>query len=327
LKQEKPEVVLSGDTPIDVQAHLLRSCRRLGIGFTHWVQDDYSLALDFILRRRIGAAAGLATLPYRWLDGWVARNSGAVVSISTGFIPRLRSLGARRESISVIENWAPLNEIPSMPQRNPWSESLELHGRPVFLYSGSMGLKHRPDLIYMLAKAVHGAHVVVVSEGVGRQYLESQPRLPNLTLLDFQPYERLPEILASADVLLATLEGDAGAFAVPSKVLTYLCAGRPVLLTAPHQNLSSEVIRRSGGGLVVEPDDADGWIESGRKLAEDVQLRASLGARALRYAEATFDIEKIADKFEAVLSAVAERRFHTSPQALHHSATSVVAPR
>ncbi|HEY1160731.1 MAG TPA: glycosyltransferase family 4 protein [Terracidiphilus sp.] len=328
LERQRPEVVLSGDTPIDVQAHLLRFCRRRGIGFAHWVQDDYSLALDFTLRRKIGAAAGLATLPYRWLDGWVARNSEAVVSISPGFIPRLRHLGARSESLTVIENWAPLDEVPPLPRRNPWSESLGLNGKPVFLYSGSMGLKHRPDLIYLLARALEGrARVVVVSEGVGRHYLANQPQLPNLTLLDFQPYERLPEILAAADVLLATLEADAGAFAVPSKVLTYLCAGRPVLLTAPLQNLAAEVIRRSGGGVVVGPNDAGGWVEAARKLAEDADLRASLGARARQYAEATFDIEKIADRFEAVLIQAAERGFRNSANALRHGAESMAAPR
>jgi len=171
------------------------------------------------------------------------------------------------------------------------------------------------------------AHVVVVSEGVGRRYLAKQPQLPNLTLLDFQPYARLPEILATADVLLATLEEDAGAFAVPSKVLTYLCAGRPVLLTAPVQNLAAEVIRRSGGGVVVEPNDAIGWVEAARKLGEDAELRASLGAKARQHAEATFDIGKIADRFEAVLIGAAERRFHNSATALRHEAASMAAPR
>jgi len=328
LEQEKPDAVLSGDTPVDVQARLLRFCRRRGIGFAHWVQDDYSAALEFLLRRRIGVAAGLAVSPFRWLDGWVARNSDAVVSISPGFVPRLRHLGARSESLSVIENWAPLEEVPLMPQRNAWSESLGLDGKPVFLYAGSMGLKHRPDRIYSLAKALAGeARVVVVSEGVGRQYLASQPALGNLTLVDFQPYERLPEILATADVLVATLEEDAGAFAVPSKVLTYLCAGRPVLLTAPIENLAAETVRRSGGGIVVGPDDSNGWIDAARKLADDAELRNRLGARARQYAEATFDIEKIADRFEAVLIGAAERRFHDSPQALRDSAPSAVAPR
>jgi hypothetical protein len=40
-------------------------------------------------------------------------------------------------------------------------------------------------------------------------------------------------------------------------------------------------------------------------LAEDPEWRATLGARARQYAEATFDIEKIADRFEAVLTKAA----------------------
>jgi colanic acid biosynthesis glycosyl transferase WcaI len=320
LELERPDVVLSGDTPTDVQAHLLRACLRRGIGFAHWVQDDYSLALAFILRRRIGAAASLATLPFRWLDSWVARNSDAVVSISPEFLPRLRRLGARSESVTVIENWAPIDEIAPMPHRNPWSQSLALNGKTVFLYSGTLGLKHRPGLIYLLAQGLAGvAHVVVVSEGVGRQYLARQPRLPNLTLLDFQPYDRLPEILASADVLLATLESDAGEFAVPSKVLTYLCAGRPILLTAPLHNLAAEVVRRSGGGVVVEPGDASAWTAAAQTLAQDPEGRAAFGVRARLYAEANFDIQKIADRFEVVLANAVERRFDNRSKALRRS--------
>jgi colanic acid biosynthesis glycosyl transferase WcaI len=296
-------VVLSGNTPSDVQAQVLRLCRRLGIDFVHWVQDVYSVALEYVLRLKIGPAARPATLPYRWLDKWVVRNSNGVVAISEGFVPLLRRWGACEETLAVIENWARL------ARNNAWSDAHGLNGEPVFLYSGTLGLKHRPDLIYALARELTGnARVVVVSEGVGRQYLENQPQLSNLTLLDFQPYERLPEMLASADVLLATLEVDAGAFAVPSKVLTYLCAGRPVLLAAPLQNLAAEVIRRSGGGVVVEPDDAIAWVAAGKKLAEDKGSRATLGLRARQYAESNFDIEKVTDRFEAVLTKAAERR-------------------
>jgi colanic acid biosynthesis glycosyl transferase WcaI len=321
LDRETPDVVLSGNTPTDIQGYLLLSCLRRNIGFVHWVQDDYSLALDFVLRRKVGVAAVVATLPYQWLDGWVARNSNAIVSISPDFLERLRRLGARATSLTVIENWAPIDEISTMSRRNPWSESLGLDEKPIFLYSGSMGLKHRPDLIYQLAKAVTGkAHVVVVSEGVGRRYLASQPQLTNLTLLDFQPYEKLPEMLATADVLLATLEDEAGAFAVPSKVLTYLCAGRAILLTAPLQNLAAEVVRRSRGGIVVGPGDTDGWIAAGRRLGEETEARAAMGVRARQYAEANFDIEKIADRFEGVLTRAAEMRLGIQSKSIRHGA-------
>jgi glycosyltransferase involved in cell wall biosynthesis len=162
-------------------------------------------------------------------------------------------------------------------------------------------MKHRPDLLYALAKSVGPAcPVVTISEGPGRAYLESRPKLPNLVLLNYQPYERLSEVLASADVLVATLETDAGQFAVPSKILSYLCAGRPLLLAAPRTNLAAAIVERSGSGLVVDPDSPENWTAAAQHLAADARLRSVLGANARRYAEREFDIADIATRFEEV---------------------------
>jgi glycosyltransferase involved in cell wall biosynthesis len=134
--------------------------------------------------------------------------------------------------------------------------------------------------------------------------------------MDFQPYHRLPEVLASADVLIATLEAEAGDFAVPSKILSYLCAGRPIILAAPSNNLSTRVISRSGGGYVVNSEDLGQWQKVAKELANNSSLRATLGQRARAYAEATFSIINIAREFESVLTAayrpneVRERRLH-----------------
>jgi len=72
--------------------------------------------------------------------------------------------------------------------------------------------------------------------------------------------------------------------------------------------LAAEVIKRSGAGVVVEPNDARAWIEAGQKLTEDTEWRASLGVRARQYAEANFNIEKIANRFESVLTKAAAGR-------------------
>jgi glycosyltransferase involved in cell wall biosynthesis len=138
-----------------------------------------------------------------------------------------------------------------------------------------------------------------------------------LRILPFQAYEKVPEVLASADVLLGTLEVDAGQFAVPSKILTYLCTGRPILLAGPRENLSATIIARSGGGLVVDPNDPVAWVNTARKLASDESLRAHLGTMGRSYAERTFAIAKITDAFEKLLSAA-----HTSCA----GATSSVSP-
>jgi glycosyltransferase involved in cell wall biosynthesis len=127
------------------------------------------------------------------------------------------------------------------------------------------------------------------------------PPLVNMRILPFQPYEALPAVLASADVLLATLESDAGRFAVPSKILTYLCSGRPILFAGPRENLSASIVERSGGGVVVDPESPAAWIDAARRLASDASLRARLGSKARAYAEQNFDIRKITDAFEDVL--------------------------
>jgi glycosyltransferase involved in cell wall biosynthesis len=168
-------------------------------------------------------------------------------------------------------------------------------------------MKHRPELLYLLAERLQQeCTVVVITEGIGRDYLDSMPPLGNLRTLHFQPYEKMPEVLASADVLLATLEADAGRFAVPSKILTYLCAARSILLAGPRENLSASIIERSGAGLVVNSDEPSAWLEAAHQLVSDVELRTRFGSNARSFAERTFDITKITDAFESVLFSACE---------------------
>ncbi|MEX0612171.1 MAG: hypothetical protein WD229_08615, partial [Pirellulales bacterium] len=134
-----------------------------------------------------------------------------------------------------------------------------------------------------------------LTEQAGRENLKS------LRCLGFQPFKALPEVLGSADVLVAILEADAGVFSVPSKVLSYLCAGRPLLLAVPKENLAAKIVLESGAGLVVEPTDIVGFCTAAERLIESPPLRDELGHAARRYAETHFDIRRIGDQFETIL--------------------------
>ncbi len=316
----QPDVVLSANTPIDIQAELLWYCRQKNIGFVHWVQDVYCEAIAYFVRRKLKFGHRQVSTPFRVIERAVANRSNHAIVISPAFQSLLTAWGVPSSKISVIENWAPLDEIPPVPKHNEWRKSLGLGDKTLFLYSGTLGLKHRPDLLYALAKQLGpSCHVVVLSEGIGRDYLDSQPQLPNLTTLGFQPYDRLPEVLAAADVLVATLETDAGRFSVPSKILTYLCAGRPILLGGPQENLAASVLRRSSAGIVVDPEDMTAWIAEANRLAADSLYREDLARNARAYAETTFDIDQIAARFESILSAAASNRTPTAAERLARS--------
>jgi glycosyltransferase involved in cell wall biosynthesis len=227
------------------------------------------------------------------------------VVISEDFLPLLRRWGVNAR-VSVIENWAPLDELPALPRQNAWALKHGLDGHTVFLYSGTLGFKHDPSLLLELARWARGRDVLVlvVSEGRGADWLAERAQgEPALRLLPYQPYDRLPEVLASADVLVAVLRPEAGAFSVPSKILTYLCVARPVLASVPADNLAARVVERSGGGVVVEPGDTPAFLAAAETLLDDQSRRAELGARARAYAVMSFDIDAIAGRFESVLEA------------------------
>ena len=307
VEQLQPDWVISGDTPTEPQAILQRRCRKLGIPFVSWVQDLYGVAVHKLLRERIPVLGALVGRYYMWLDRRVLRQSDRIILITDDFRPLVHEMGVLPDRVHVIENWAPLEELPLRPRVNPWSEKYALSDKFVFLYSGTLGMKHNPALLLELARSHQNderVRVVVISEGLGADWLrqkKAELSVDNLLLLPYQPFEEMPDVLASSDVLVAILEPDAGVFSVPSKVLTYLCAGRPILAAIPPQNLAARIIAKAGAGVVEAPDEARAFLSAGKRLRGDRGWRRRAGRDARSYAESAFGIHGVADAFVRVL--------------------------
>lgn len=304
----RPDVVLMSNTPPHAMAAPQAVAHGVRAGFVFWIQDVYAEAIARILRQRFGALAAPIAGHYARLEGGLLRRSDRIVAITDDFRPLMRKWGVAEEAIETVENWAPLDELPPRPRDNPFAREHGLVGRTVVLYSGTLGLKHNPSLLSAAAEACRGdprVQVLVVSEGLGADWLaarKAERGLDNLALLPFQPFERLPDLFGSADVLTAVLEPDAGVYSVPSKVLSYLCAGRALAAAMPAANLAARTIRRIGAGVVTAPDDEAGFVAATRTLVDEPARREAMGAAARAYAERTFDIGRIADRFEAILA-------------------------
>jgi glycosyltransferase involved in cell wall biosynthesis len=75
----------------------------------------------------------------------------------------------------------------------------------------------------------------------------------------------------------------------------------------PAENLAARIVGRAGAGTVVEPGDHDAFLAAADRLLADRAERARAGAAARAYAERTFDIERVTDAFEALLTERAAR--------------------
>jgi len=309
VREFQPDVVISGNTPTDVQYRLSAECMRRNIRFVHWIQDFYALALETLLTRKIGLLGKAGATPFHLLERHIFKTCDAAVYISDDFPHYAATAGYVPKKSVVIENWASLEDLPERQKDNAWSRAHSLHDKFVFLYSGTMGLKHNPHTLAELARKFSGTpdvRIVLVSEGIGREFLEDCKRregLDNLILLDFQAYADLPAVLGTADVLLASVEPDSSVFCVPSKILSYLCAGRPILMSVPEHNLASRVIERAEAGYVCNPRNLLEFLGRAESIWANRDLAARMGMKARRYAEVNFNIDRIGDLFEEVLRA------------------------
>lgn len=306
-RQFGPEMVVSANTPLDAQAKLHRYCRQRSVPFIFWLQDVIGVATHSLLSKKIPVAGHLVGSYYMRLESRLLRQSDHCLNITDAFAPLLRDRGVPDERMTTLENWAPIEELPIGAKDNAWSREMGLHDKECVIYTGTLGLKHNPDTLLALAKKLRGrpnARLVLVSEGKGAEWLKVEAernKLDNLVVTGYAPFEQVPMIMATADVLVALLEPEAGLFSVPSKVLAYLCAKRPIVLSVPPNNLAASIVREHQAGLVADPEDVDGFVNAVLGLLADPEQGVGMAFAGRDYAERTFQIEGIADRFESII--------------------------
>jgi len=308
LRDFKPDVLIASNVPLDTLKHVAAYCKRNKITFIFWVQDFYGIAIQKILKNKIPIIGNLIGRYYIRLEKKLLEKSDHIVLIAEEFQNVLIHMNVSNRNVSVIPNWSPLEEIPVEKKENEWSIQYKLNDKFCFFYTGTLGLKHNPELLFDLAfslKDNDAIRIVIVSEGIGAEWLKKKLKeqpLSNLILLGFQPFEMLPKVMATADVLLAVLENDAGIYSVPSKILSYFCAQRALLLSVPEENLSAKIVSETDCGLVASPDNKTDFIRFAEKLYNDKQTRDKMALNARRYAEMHFEIDTITDKFIHIIN-------------------------
>lgn len=306
-RRVRPDVVMAANAPIPTLMILAFFLAVRRVPWVLWHQDVQAVAIRSFAGTKLSPAFRLVATMVAVGERWCARRAAAVVVIAESFVGVHRDWGTSAKT-TVIANWAPLDEIVPLDRKNDWAVEHGVDDVATLLYSGTLGLKHSPELLVQLAREVIDGgtpvQLVIVNEGPCEDVLRDEASrlgVP-LMLLPFQPYERLSEVLGSGDILVVLLEQDAGAFSVPSKTLSYLCAGRPVLGLMPAENLAASLVTDAGGrvlrGEAASLPAAGEWV---RELLADPGRREAIGLRARALAEKEFALEGCADRFEQIL--------------------------
>lgn len=304
----RPDVVMvmSPPLPLGVAGWLAALPRSTPFVFN--VQDvfpDVAVELGAISDPRVIAVAS-------WLERFLYRRADAVTVLSQDLRDNVAGkLGHRRpERVHVIPNFVDTDRIRPADPATSYRVEHGLTGRTVVMYAGNVGMSQSLDLVVAAARRYldrgrDDVAFVINGGGSARHALErSAVGLDNLHLVDMQPRERLPEVLASADLHLVPLKTGLARSSVPSKLYSILAAGRPVLASVDAGTEVATTIERAGAGISVAPDDPDAFVEGLDGLLADRDRMAAMGASGRSFVEGWVSPAAVAVAYEQLFETV-----------------------
>jgi colanic acid biosynthesis glycosyl transferase WcaI len=296
------DVALVGNPALEVFLPFvaLATLKRVPTVFSvHDVYPDVGIGLGIFRRRAVSAAV-------RRLEAYCVRRSAGVRILSPSFAEPMRRLGAG-EGMRLIYDWVGEDRFVSPSRCNAFALEHKLTDRFVLLYAGNLGLSQGLEHVLGAAERLTADPdllVVLVGDGAARESLERRVRNNgpgNVVFIPFQPAERVPEVLAAADVCLVPLRRGLGRGSLPSKTLSILAAGRPVLASVDKDSDVAELVRRSGAGVCVTPEDSGALASAIVSLKRDSQERERMAAAGRSFAATHHRVGPAVDAFERML--------------------------
>jgi glycosyltransferase involved in cell wall biosynthesis len=312
LREHRPQIVVSANTPLLPEWALVRYCRRHGIPVVHWWTDIYSLAVRHGVTEKLGFIGWMIAWAYEKLEIHLLKRSQAVVAIAEEFRAIADRWGVRTPLI-VNPVAAPTEQVQPAPKANAWAVRHGIADTTNVMYCGTLANKHHPEFLLAFAKRLcdrSDVRVVVAAGGVGADWLrreQERARLPNLVLLPFQSFEDYPQVLAAADVHVSLLNHEASAYALPSKVMSQLCSGRAQAAIVPRDNQAARLIEAADAGIVFSPDEFDAAAAAIEDLLADGEARRRFGENGRRYAEEKLSLASVTAQYEDLFEEVIAR--------------------
>ena len=310
LRQPRPDAIYSNTWPIIATGLVALFVRARKVPLLISVQDVYPESL--IVQGRLRERGLSAKLLYR-LDSAIARSARTVAAITPTMARQYaesRRLDPSR--IVVVRNWMSEEWMGEAIDTGAFRKKVGVPPEAfVFGYGGNIGVAANVETIIEAFRGLDDLPNVHLLIGGAGSSLERCQRLAEAVAparIHFRspwPVEETADLLAAADVLVLPTLGAQSMASAPSKLISYMLAGKPTVALALDGSDIQTVMTDAEGGWVLSPDDP-------QALASLLRMVASLpshelarhGSSARAYAQANLTraagLPKLLRAFEAI---------------------------
>lgn len=234
---------------------------------------------------------------FRRMESFLYRRAALITAHSEGNRRYIVDAGADPQRVRVIPNWIDTEAIQPMDRHNGLRASLGLGEKFIVSFAGIMGFSQDLETVLEgagLLKNQRDITFLIVGDGVEKAKLEKTARdnnLDNVLFLPMQPKDKYPEVLAASDVCLATLRQEVRTPVVPSKILSIMAAGRPVLASLPLDGDAPRLIAAAQCGTSIAPGDPQAMAQATLQFYRDRKQGEAMGARGREFVVRHFSLE------------------------------------
>jgi glycosyltransferase involved in cell wall biosynthesis len=247
------------------------------------------------------------------LELFLYRQAAAIVCVTESFRNDLVARGIPSEKIHVVINGVDLDRYEPRSRDESLAGELGVHHRFVAGYIGTHGMAHSLPKVLEAAEILRNRPDIgfmFVGAGAERSTVEAlvkERSLSNVVLVPRQPKERMPSLWSLCDLCVVPLrDSEVFSSVIPSKIFESMGMGVPIVMSIP-EGEATRIIRRTGAGICVQPENPVAMAEAIAALADDPtrmrQLRQLASASA-----ADFSREQMATKMLGILERVLEGR-------------------
>jgi len=307
------DVVMAASTPPIVVANLVeRLTRRHGARFVYHKQDVYP---DVVVAPGIMRAGRTASL-LRWIDAGTERRAARVVVLSEDMATTVVSRGARSDRVVTINNFDPWpDEVDPTVAYAPTAvrhPQAAANGSLHVAFAGNLGRFQNLETVFaalVLLRDDARVRFDFFGDGPLRRELEaivSAQQLSGVRVHGYRPAGEVADFLRlEADLGIVSLAPGVIRAAYPSKTMSYLRNGCPVLAVVEADSELARTIIAAGAGLHVDPSDPQALAVALRQVADRPSDLTGAGARARALYRKQFSAERQLGRWEALFESAA----------------------
>jgi colanic acid biosynthesis glycosyl transferase WcaI len=241
------------------------------------------------------------------------RHARLVTTLTPSMRKKILDKGIAEEKVGLLEPRMDASLVDLQPEEGSvFRQRYELGQRFLVTHSGNMGVKQGLNVILdaaALNRDENSILFLIVGDGADCERIQRRAAdmdLHNVRFLPLLHEDDFRGLLAASDVCLVTQQQAVSEIVFPSKIVTYLAAGRPIVASVNHECEVARITLESGAGRVVEAENPASLLQAILELrGEDLQ---KVGENARQYASRRWSSVRVLGHLEQSLLAAAGPR-------------------